>query len=653
MQPFFDNDQLVDEIVSCARAAIRGAPCWQVLDEHIERTLSLGLELPLLWLRTRAGLSIGEQRVAWILLAHELDVEARLAIRESLSEQLSDVPFDALRRFVYVGAARLSAWQEIGPTGRLRRLGYIQRTDGAIDSPEHRQTFKIARRVLALAHGDTGLDPDMFGYAALHAEAAEIERLIINGDVASRVAEAANRGGNRIVVVHGRKGQGRRSLLTGIARGLGHGALTIDASKLSTDREQATRQVASVHRECALLAVRPLIVNLDALEARDNVPGRLDLLDKDLNGLMFATSTTSTKQSWKWPVHQFELHPLTRRETALMWRAALPQASVSDGDALADTYPLAPALINAAGKAANDEAGHEKMRPEHIHSGIRSVLDERLGGLARRLDVQQSWDDLVLPDEQYNAVIEFLARIRQRATVYEQWGFAKKIGKGLGVAALFSGPPGTGKTMTASLIAAAVGLEVFQVDTSKITSKWIGETEKNLGALFDAAEAGHAILLFDEADALFGKRSDVKSSNDRHANQEVNFLLQRLETFSGICVLTTNHETALDEAFRRRIAVHVKFAIPDEDEREKLWRAMLPAAAPVEPKIDFTGLARRFAMTGGYIRNAALRAAFLAADEGVEIGSAHLEHAARLEYEGMGKIVTPASTLRGRLSSAL
>jgi SpoVK/Ycf46/Vps4 family AAA+-type ATPase len=267
-------------------------------------------------------------------------------------------------------------------------------------------------------------------------------------------------------------------------------------------------------------------------------------------------------------------------------------------------------------------------------------LDDRLGNFAKRVNVTQTWDDLVLPQDQLDAVTELVARIRQRRTVYEQWGFAAKVGKGLGVSALFSGPPGTGKTMVAALIARELGLELYQVDMGKVVSKWIGETERNLGELFDAAEAGHAILLFDEADSLFGKRTEVKSSNDRYANLETNYLLQRLESFTGICVLTSNHEANIDPAFQRRLSLHLRFEVPDIDERAQLWRAMLPSAAPVEALLDFTRLAKRFAMTGGYIRNAALRAAFLAADEGSSITAAHLERAAQLEYEGMGKIVS-------------
>jgi SpoVK/Ycf46/Vps4 family AAA+-type ATPase len=251
--------------------------------------------------------------------------------------------------------------------------------------------------------------------------------------------------------------------------------------------------------------------------------------------------------------------------------------------------------------------------------------------------VSQTWDDLVLPQDQLETISELVARVRERRRVYEDWGFAAKVGRGLGIAALFSGPPGTGKTMVASLVARELGLELYRVDLANIVSKWIGETEKQLGGLFDAAEAGHAVLLFDEADSLFGKRTDVRTSNDRYANLETNYLLQRLETFSGVCLLTSNHESSIDAAFLRRLALHVRFETPDERERENLWRAMLPAPAPRD-EIDFSLLARRYEMSGGYIRNATLRAAFFAADRREAISHRDLDRAARLEYEAIGKI---------------
>jgi SpoVK/Ycf46/Vps4 family AAA+-type ATPase len=236
-------------------------------------------------------------------------------------------------------------------------------------------------------------------------------------------------------------------------------------------------------------------------------------------------------------------------------------------------------------------------------------------------------------------LVEMVSRVRNRRQVLDDWGFAAKVGRGVGVSALFSGPPGTGKTMVAGLLANELDLDLYQIDASRMVSKWIGETEKNLARLFDAAAAGHAILLFDEADSLFAKRTEVKSSTDRYANLEVNYLLQRMEAFEGITVLTTNLESSIDEAFRRRLSFRVRFPLPDLDERKRLWQTLLPDRAEVAGAIDFDGLARRYEMSGGYIRNAVLRAAYLAAADGGPIEMRHLQRAATLEANAMGRIV--------------
>ena len=249
-----------------------------------------------------------------------------------------------------------------------------------------------------------------------------------------------------------------------------------------------------------------------------------------------------------------------------------------------------------------------------------------------------SWADIVLPEDIVDSLLELTARVRHRKTVYEQWGFDRSITTARGITALFQGSPGTGKTMVAGVIARDLGLEVYRVDVSRITSKWIGETEKNLGSLFDAAEDGQVLLLFDEADSLFAKRTEVKSSVDRYANMEVNYLLQRLDSFEGIAILTTNFGNAIDPAFKRRLTYRVTFPFPDEEMREQLWKSLIPAQVPVAGKLDFATLAQRFRLSGGYIRNAVLRGAFLAAEEGTSLTHEHLERAIRMEYREIGKL---------------
>jgi SpoVK/Ycf46/Vps4 family AAA+-type ATPase len=228
--------------------------------------------------------------------------------------------------------------------------------------------------------------------------------------------------------------------------------------------------------------------------------------------------------------------------------------------------------------------------------------------------------------------------VRQRSLVYNQWGFADKAGRGLGITALFAGPSGTGKTMAAEVLANELRLDLYRIDLSQVVSKYIGETEKNLSRVFDAAEEGAAVLLFDEADALFGKRSDVKDSHDRYANIEVSYLLQRMEAYRGLAILTTNRKTALDQAFLRRIRFVVDFPFPDAAERQEIWKRVFPAATPVSDlRTDRLGSLNA---AGGNIRNIALNAAFLAADAGEPVRMTHILSATRGEY---GKLERPLS----------
>jgi hypothetical protein len=590
------------------------------------------------WPLVHLGLSATEHRVLWVLIAQELDPEARTSLRELATESDVDLSHDVLRRVVYGRRPDQTSWGELSPDGRLRRSCLIEAIDDVV-VPTHRATFRISRRVLALVHGETSLDRELCGIVDASA-AIRFDDLVIDAESRSRIVSAVQTA-NNLVIVSGPDGSGRRSLLTSAVRTAGRDVLAVDCRSFPATLAGAERQLRLLARECVLFRRVPLLLDIDALAETDELPERLPLVEAVLGGsFVLATSAHPPARRWKMPPSIIQLSPLSGVERAAIWKRCLPQASDGDAELLSTLYPIAPGLISLVATVALAEAKQEKLEPKHISTGMRRVLDDRLAGLATRVTTSQEWNDLVLPEDQTMAVVEFLARVRSRRRVYEDWGFARKVSRGLGVTALFSGPPGTGKTMCAGLIAKDLGTELYQVDLGKIVSKWVGETEKNLGALFDAAEASHAVLLFDEADSLFGKRtSNVTSSNDRYANQETNFLLQRIESFAGICILTTNHDPAIDEAFQRRLSVRVRFPLPDEDERERLWRAMIPSAAPVADSLDLNSLAKKYVMAGGNIRNAVLRAAFLAADANESIGDYHLRQAAQLEYEGMGKLV--------------
>lgn len=263
-----------------------------------------------------------------------------------------------------------------------------------------------------------------------------------------------------------------------------------------------------------------------------------------------------------------------------------------------------------------------------------------LEALAQRRDAAAEWEDLVLPEAERRVLREIVAQVRQRFKVYETWGLARKCGRGLGISALFAGPSGTGKTLAAEVLAHALRLDLYRIDLSAVVSKYIGETEKNLRRIFDAAEDSGVILLFDEADALFGKRSEVRDSHDRYANIEVSYLLQRMEAYRGLAILTTNLKSALDAAFLRRLRFVVQFPFPDPVQRAEIWRRMFPAETPTDG-LDCARLAA-LNVPGGNIRNIAVNAAFLAADDGQPVRMTHLLRAARTEYAKLEKALTDA-----------
>ncbi|MCP4995606.1 MAG: ATP-binding protein, partial [Gammaproteobacteria bacterium] len=264
------------------------------------------------------------------------------------------------------------------------------------------------------------------------------------------------------------------------------------------------------------------------------------------------------------------------------------------------------------------------------------------GTLAQRIEPTSTWDDLVLPGPQKQVLKEIAIHLRQRVKVYGEWGFRDKSARGLGISALFTGESGTGKTMASEALANELQLDLYRIDLSQVVNKYIGETEKNLSRLFEEAEKGGAILLFDEADALFGKRSDVKDSHDRYSNIEVSYLLQRMESYHGLAILTTNMKSALDKAFLRRIRFVVQFPFPDTEQRSEIWQRIFPSDTPTEG-LDVHKLAR-LNVSGGNIRNIALNAAFIAAEHGEPVRMMHLSHAARSEYTKLEKPLTENET---------
>lgn len=339
----------------------------------------------------------------------------------------------------------------------------------------------------------------------------------------------------------------------------------------------------------------------------------------------------------------FDVQKPAMSEQLTLWQHALGAIDLNGHvEALASQFHLSSSALRTAcaeivGTNGTPLPGIENLG-EALWDACRAQARPGLNDLAQHIEPRATWHDLVLPEAQQQVLHEIAAHVRQRATVYERWGFAERGTRGLGISALFTGTSGTGKTLAAEVLANELRLDLYRIDLSSVVSKYIGETEKNLRRVFDAAEAGGAILLFDEADALFGKRSEVKDSHDRYANIEVGYLLQRMEAYRGLAILTTNLKNSLDTAFLRRIRFIVHFPFPGMEQRVEIWRRIFPERTPTE-ELDFNKLAK-LNMPGGNIRNIALNAAFLAADARQPVRMAHLLRAAASEYAKLEKPLT-------------
>ncbi|PIE19114.1 MAG: hypothetical protein CSA66_03080 [Proteobacteria bacterium] len=352
------------------------------------------------------------------------------------------------------------------------------------------------------------------------------------------------------------------------------------------------------------------------------------------------------------PVKSFQLTMPDLSASVRLWTRFLPKRLRAAGvtsNKLAQSFRLTPGqVINAVAEAARDCRAGRQLDYADLSAAIKRQVRHRLGDNAALIELGYAWEDLIIPEDVDLQLRELIGRWRQRTTVFETWGLGRRFGTGQGLSVLFEGPPGTGKTMAASIVASELDLDLYQIDLSKVVSRYVGETEKNLGRIFDEAERARAMLLFDEADSLFSSRTQVKSANDRYANLEVNYLLQRIEHFTGVAVLTTNFPTGIDEAFRRRIAMRVSFPKPAQRERARLWDTMLVNKQILAPGIDLEDIADEFELAGGHIKNAVLRAAFIAAGRGCRIDHELLRIAARIELKEQGLLVhgSPYDELR-------
>ena len=346
-----------------------------------------------------------------------------------------------------------------------------------------------------------------------------------------------------------------------------------------------------------------------------------------------------------YPLMRVALEKPTADERAELWALLLDDVfedfSAPELEILAGQFSLTSGQIVAAASAAMSQAVQEGRSLEilDLFEAARFHSGHHLDGLAQKIVPRYEWDDLVLPQTPLNMLRELVDMVQTRPLVLGTWGLGRKLAASQGVSALFSGPPGTGKTLAAQIIANQLGIDLYRIDLSTVVSKYIGETEKNLERIFSEASESNAILFFDEADAIFGKRSEVKDAHDRFANIEVGYLLQRMETYNGVAILATNLRANLDEAFTRRLQFIINFPFPEEEYRHKIWQVLMPPDLPRDDDLDLGLMAKRFKLAGGNIRNILVSAAFLAASNGERVTMQHLMHGARREFQKMGRLV--------------
>jgi len=518
-------------------------------------------------------------------------------------------------------------WSALRPDGPLRRWRLVESSPG---EPLTTGPLRIDERVLHHLTGVPSLDERLRGLVRpVAAQPQPASREAAADNVVALWRTAENDDPPPAVQLCGGDAAGRRAVAAWACAKTELATVVLDAAELpATAAEQET--LARLWEREAALTGSALVVEVD--DGDEAARLRAARFVEAVGGWRLVSSRDPVRARLQ-PILRVDISPLGAAEQLELWQAAVDgRADADELAAVAQQFRLGGDALAAA--AARIRAGGSSW------DACREQARPRLDDLAARIEPAARWDDLVLPDPQLRTLREIALHVRHRSTVYEDWGFAARGDRGLGISALFAGPSGTGKTMAAEVLAIELRLDLYRIDLSSVVSKYIGETEKNLRRVFDAAEEGGAILLFDEAVALFGRRSEVKDSHDRYANIEVSYLLQRMEAYRGLAILTTNLRSALDPAFLRRLRFVVQFPFPDAAQRAEIWRRIFPTETPVDG-LDAERLAR-LNVAGGNIRNVALGAAFLAAEDRAPVGMAHLLQAARTEYAKLEKPLTDA-----------
>jgi len=604
----------------------------------------------------RLGLDPIASGVLLVAVAYALDLDTRELLHALAPRKKPALYLDVCADVLAVPPAGLVAATAVGT---LLRRGRVVAFEGDGIAAELELTGPATLWLL----GDEELKPPLAGQLELIAPAAELGVVLPAAACAALDALVPRLGlpdARVAVVVAGPRGSGRRAAAHRLARALGRPLLVIPVPAVVALEQRA--KAALLGPALAAARLRDAVPYLADAEALYDDRGNLSAEHQDAIAhapgvLLAGVAGRGGHLELRRPVLAA---PLPRTElddrerawaTGLAPHGELPgeRPGVSLAAELAARYVIGPGaiadVIAEAGRYA--AAAGTPLDAAALEAAVGRRLSLRLGTYGTVVHRKARFSEMVLPEDVIDTLRDMIAMVRERAQILERWGYQRHLGISRGVSALFSGEPGTGKTMAASVVASELGLELVRIDLSAVVSKYVGETEKNLGKIFDEAQDAHAMLLFDEADSLFGKRTELKTAQDRFANLEVNYILQRMESFDGVSVLTTNAESAIDPALQRRLNFRIRFPEPEVEERELLWRQLLPPQAGLGEGVDFHALAERFDMTGGYIKNAVVRAAVIAARAGRAITADDLWLGAHHEYVEMGKVMPqlPRGTL--------
>jgi SpoVK/Ycf46/Vps4 family AAA+-type ATPase len=610
----------------------------RTVEARLAAAVTAGVRAPLVHLKRVFELTPRQWATLMFALLPEADPNLVQAYRHLARDQSArGLDGRLLAQLVYdTPEARSLMARDLSSSSPLLRYQLIDLAPG--DSLLFRR-IRAASRLTHLLDGTSlELDPEL-------AELAELRGRRLDGEfppVATQLATAAIRSSEVVLAVQGQRGLGKKLLLQRAATHWNQRLLVIDGKRLAM--MQALAQVAAIRalvRELLLLDAIPVFADIDDVVIRDGdrdeIPGFFGTMLDTWSGPIAITVNRERMPR----IHHRPLVHLTLDVPGLavrtqLWRQVVPSLDAAGADSLSGRFAIPGGIIVAAAQAAVAGQMPESPPPgsEDLAHAVAAQLHQRISRLGKKLATPFDLDDLIVDDDTRAALIEIASAARERRKVRELF----KLRGAQGISVLFSGHPGVGKTMSGTVLARRLGLDIYEVDLSQVVSKWLGETEKNLSDVFDAAEPGHVVLLFNEADTLFGKRTtDVKSSNDRYANMETNYLLQRLERFGGLAILTTNLTSSIDQAFKRRFSYDVFFSFPSPDMRAELWRRTLPQHNR-SPDIDFDALADRYELSGGFIKVASERTAYVAGANNVEIDEAMLRATIERMYRERGKL---------------